>query len=54
MKTVILPVSEPVSSMTLFEDSAVSEALAVVSVTSEHPATDLYIYPEAKASQTSR
>ncbi len=54
IKTVILSVNVPVSSITLLEDSAVAEALAVVSVTSALPATDLDKYPAAKASRTSR
>ena len=35
------PVKAPVSSMTLFDASAVSEALAVVRVILAEPATDL-------------
>jgi hypothetical protein len=54
IKTVILPVNVPLRSITLLEDSAVAEALAVVKVTSADPPIFLDKYPAAKASKTSR
>ena len=50
----MLPVSVPVNSITLLDDSAVGDALAVVNVTSEDPATLFDRYPPAKASKTLR
>ena len=43
INTLIAPVKAPVNSIVLLEDSAVSEALAVVSVIFDDPATDLDI-----------